>query len=125
MILLPGNDNDQLMAIAAHRYCLGRQSYIVGACLDWLRATWGQLTRKTQLVILRDTIDALINDRAGSPTIDAPLWKRFAEWAWGEMDAKGRDSLRDQTAWKLNLEGKAWPLSEGPKPENREEPSNA
>ena len=35
-----------LMAIAAVRYCLGRMSYIVGDCADWLIAEWPDRGRR-------------------------------------------------------------------------------
>ena len=37
---MTGSLNDQLMAMAAVRYCLGRSSYIVGACVEWVRENW-------------------------------------------------------------------------------------
>lgn len=72
--------NDQLMCIAAHRYCLGRASYIVGSCLEWLRAHWDQFEPNTQAVILRDTKEALAQNRAGMD-IDVRGWQEFVAWA--------------------------------------------
>lgn len=69
-------DNDQLMVTAAHRYCLGRASYIVSSCIEWLNAHWDQLTPKTKFVILRDTIQAIATNRAGQE-IDERDWRRF------------------------------------------------
>ena len=37
VIEITADTNDQLMAMAAHRYCLGRRSYIVGACIEWIQ----------------------------------------------------------------------------------------
>lgn len=93
-------DDDQLMAMAAHRYCLGRSSYIVGACLDWLRDTWPQMTPNTQFVILRDTVDALAEERAGSPTIDAPGWVEAVAWMVKAMPPDRVESVRRALAWK-------------------------
>ena len=69
--------DDQLMVMAAHRYCLGRQSYIVGSCINWLTNHWNQISPGTQDVILRDTLEALAKDRAGSD-YDAKAWRVFA-----------------------------------------------
>lgn len=99
--------DDQLMAMAAFRYCLGRQSYIVGSCLGWLRAHWGQLTPNTRNVILRDTVEALMDGRAGSEAIDAPGWRDFLRWAWDRADAESREWVLRATAHKP---GK-WPLA--------------
>lgn len=45
---------DGLMALAAVRYCLGRQTYIVGDCADWLRQVWDELSPNMRAVIQRD-----------------------------------------------------------------------
>lgn len=90
---------DQMMAMAAHRYCLGRRSYIVGACLDWLRATWTQLQRNSQHVILRDTVEALIDDRAGGDFY-VRRWTEAAQWMYAQMDTDQRSAVLDSLAWK-------------------------
>lgn len=74
----------QLMVIAAHRYCLGRCSYIVGSCIDWLKLWWEDFEPGTKAVILRDTKEALENDRAGMEC-DARGWREFVDWANNKM----------------------------------------
>jgi hypothetical protein len=96
----------QLMVMAAHRYCLGRQTYIVSSCIDWLRLWWPKFERNTRRVIVRDTIDALQHDNAGSPTCDVPGWRELARWAYGELPKEDQD-------WCVNAlahNGKEWPL---------------
>lgn len=44
----------QLMVISAFRYCVGRQTYIVGVCADWLIKVWPLLSDNTKAVIKRD-----------------------------------------------------------------------
>ena len=73
--------NDQLMAMSAHRYCLGRRSYIVSSCIEWIHEIWEQLIPNTQYVMLRDTIEALYNNNAGDPC-DALEWRKLALWMW-------------------------------------------
>lgn len=92
--------DDQLMAIAAHRYCLGRSSYIVGSCLDWIRATWPQMEPNTQFVMLRDTVEALMDDRAGSDVIDVPGWTAVALWMAENMPPERLQSVRRALEWK-------------------------
>ena len=41
----------ELMVLAAFRYCLGRQTYIVNACADWLIDVWPILTHQNRGVI--------------------------------------------------------------------------
>jgi hypothetical protein len=99
MKLTEGTD-DQLMAMAAMRYCLGRSSYIVGSCVDWIYATWPQFTRNTQLTMIRDTVEALQMQIAGSQTVDAPRWRAMCEWAWRRIDDDGRDWIKAETRWR-------------------------
>lgn len=98
--------NDQLMVTAAHRYCLGRQSYIVGACLQWLIDTWDQFEPNTQQVIVRDTAEALMDGHAGSPTCDVPLWKDFLRWSQSRVSDIGLNWAIDNLRYKQ----KPWPV---------------
>lgn len=43
-----------LMLIAAVRYCLGRSSYIVGDCADWMMAHWDSWPTNVRQVLQRD-----------------------------------------------------------------------
>lgn len=72
-------DTDQIMVMCAHSYCLGRRTYVVGACTEWLRGIWPQLNANTRHVIVRDTVKALLDDLAGAP-IDVDEWARFIRW---------------------------------------------
>jgi hypothetical protein len=101
------NLNDQLMATAAHRYCLGRQSYIVGACLEWLQDTWEQFSRNTQRVMVRDTIEALMDGQAGGD-IDVAGWQNFAAFGLSLLNEEDRKWVRDAVAYK----NKPWPIEE-------------
>lgn len=98
--------NGQLMVTAAHRYCLGRQSYIVGSCIDWLRQWWSCFELNTRNVIVRDTVEALQDDMTGS-SYDAREWKKFAEWAWEFMDDDAKNWCQQAVAHR----NKPWPLS--------------
>lgn len=51
-----------LMAVAAFRYCLGRMTYIVGDCADWLIANWQNLPENVRKIIQRDTEEAFKRD---------------------------------------------------------------
>ena len=50
--------HDHLMVIAATRYCLGRMTYIVGDCADWLIKIWPVLSESTRNIIKRDIEEA-------------------------------------------------------------------
>jgi hypothetical protein len=53
---------DDLMAIAAVRYCLGRMTYIVSDCADWLIGSWPDLKPSAQKIIQRDVEETFQRD---------------------------------------------------------------
>ncbi len=98
--------NGQLMVMAAHRYCLGRQSYIVGSCQEWLRQWWHKSNDNTRKVIVRDTVEVLQDGIAGSE-YDEQNWREFAEWAFAQMQKADKHWCKDAVAHR----NKPWPLS--------------
>lgn len=61
---------DHLMVIAAFRYCLGRMTYIVSDCADWLVANWESFPPKVRAIIERELESEFKRDdeyRAGGP----------------------------------------------------------
>lgn len=53
-----------LMVTAAFRYCLGRQTYIVSVCADWLVANWDRFPQNVRDVIQRDLEEEFERDDA-------------------------------------------------------------
>lgn len=51
-----------LMALSAVRYCLGRMTYIVGDCADWLEDQWPNLCENIRASIQRDIEEAFKTD---------------------------------------------------------------
>jgi len=51
-----------LMAVAAFRYCLGRTTYIVSECADWLIEQRPNISQNAQKVIARDLEAAFKQD---------------------------------------------------------------
>jgi len=49
-----GWERDEIMVISAFRYCVGRQTYVVPACADWLIDNWPMLGANTKAVIQLD-----------------------------------------------------------------------
>ena len=45
---------NHLMATSAVRYCLGRQTYMVGACCDWIISSWDKFPPNVKQIIQRD-----------------------------------------------------------------------
>ena len=50
------------VAVSAVRYCLGRRTYIVSECQEWLCEIWGELPEKAKTIIQRDVEQAFKND---------------------------------------------------------------
>lgn len=53
---------DDLVAVAAVRYCLGRMTYIVGDCCEWLIQQWPNFKPNARLVIQKDIEEAFKHD---------------------------------------------------------------
>ena len=45
---------NEIMVLSAVRYCVGRQTYVVRVCADWLVDIWPMLGANTKAVIQRD-----------------------------------------------------------------------
>ena len=63
--------SDEFIVTAAVRYCLGRRTYIVKDCVEWILANWQRFSSYTQLTIQRDieeifTRDDLIRNKYGN-----------------------------------------------------------
>lgn len=96
---------ESLMIMAAVRYCLGRQSYIVGACITWLDSNWHLLDNSTRKVIFNDIIEALHLNEAGSK-YDTDDWKRFAQRVFLTFAPADQNFLKMSAA--------RWPLDDDP-----------
>lgn len=74
------HDDEQIL-ISAVRYCVGRQSYIVGSCDRWVRERWDSLSAGAQRVILDDLKAALDQERLGHRSLgmemDRDLWAKL------------------------------------------------
>lgn len=93
------DDNDQLMAMAAVEYCLGRQTYMVSVAEEWIQAHWDQLSANTQYCMLRDICHALDRGAAGDRRIDAPIWQGLANWMAEQMREEGHNTIDDVRVW--------------------------
>ncbi len=64
------------MVTAAFRYCLGRTTYIVPACVDWLLNLWKHLSPTTQKLIRKEIREAIARKAAGWD-MDEEQWTRL------------------------------------------------
>ena len=71
---IPVYGRGDIMVIAAMRYCLGRSTYIVSDCCEWLIAHWNTFEQGTRDTIQRDIERAFRqdnDDRTHNSTIKA------------------------------------------------------
>jgi len=112
----PFKDIDgQLMVQAAHGYCLGRKTYMVPVCIDYLKRWWDRVDQRSRANIVRDTAIALADGRAGMD-MDVKAWTEFAEWSWPSLTPESQTWCRDGLASTQRV----WPLKESQK--STEEP---
>ena len=68
---------EDLMVIAAFRYCLGRMTYIAGVCTDWLVDKWPELPPHSRALIRTELDRAFAQDdedRATGASLKALGW---------------------------------------------------
>ena len=53
---------DDLMVMAAFRYCLGRRTYIVSHCVEWFIKHWDNLESGTRYRIERELCEEIVSD---------------------------------------------------------------
>jgi hypothetical protein len=71
---------NHLMIQAAFRYCLGRRSYIVTECVQWLHEYWGGIPQSIKNSIIDEIQIALDEDLAGDLP-DISCWNALLEYA--------------------------------------------
>ena len=75
MIKISDQNNDfGAVLICAVRYCIGRQTYMPGLVMDFIRPLLPKLDSKTLFVMERDIAKA---DDLGNADIDEPMWVEF------------------------------------------------
>lgn len=70
---------NQLMVIASFRYCLGRSTYIVSDCVEWLKQNWRLIDHHMQRMIKREIREAIKENRYGMQ-MDKEQWERVLDW---------------------------------------------
>jgi hypothetical protein len=94
------NLNDHLMVMAAARYCIGRRSYIVSACIEFLTQVWDtELNEGDRAVILRDIIEYL-QDYGAKDGCDAEDWRFFAQSRFDVLTEEEKENFRKNNAYR-------------------------
>jgi hypothetical protein len=69
---------DRIIAWCAHRYALGRMTYVPSHVADWLLTIWDELPEGERIGIRRETQEAIDQGRAGMDC-DVETWTQFLE----------------------------------------------
>ncbi|MGQ0285804.1 preprotein translocase subunit SecG [Pasteurellaceae bacterium 22721_9_1] len=74
----------QSLAIQSFRYCLGRMTYVVNDCDEFIRKYWQNFTANTKFLIVRELLTALKDHESGLQEIgmrcDYDVWKNLYDW---------------------------------------------
>ena len=79
---------DDLMAVAAFRYSLGRMTYIVSDCADWLIEQWPNIAENARKVIQRELEEAFKRD------------DEFRDWPSSSRDCRTLGHDCDRAQWE-------------------------
>jgi hypothetical protein len=82
---------NEIMVAAAVRYCLGRRTYIVHSCADWLIGQWAGFSAHTRELVQRDIEEEFTQD-------DASRAEPTDNWIAGPVHPLGHDA--DRREWE-------------------------
>ena len=66
----------EAMVFYATRYCLGRQTYAVGECVQYLLDNWHTFSRGLRDGIIEDVRRELASARGGGMAMDRKEWRK-------------------------------------------------
>jgi hypothetical protein len=85
-IYIDFTDCDQdILLFCAFRYALGRQTYVVGAIADIIKANWGHMPQSRRDMFRKEIEEAIEQGYAGSVNIDVPCWMSILRMVDGEV----------------------------------------
>ena len=74
---------DQLMVLCALRYCLGRSSYIVADCIEFLKAHFDAFDSDIQDLVKKE-VEEFLEENTHVSVLDRNEWKAFLEYVKNE-----------------------------------------
>lgn len=90
------NENFGCILNCAVRYAIGRQTYMPGLVVDYIRPLLPYVTNKTLLVFDQDITEQDYHEgRYGDVHIDEPMWRRFHAEVISEELKRGLKPYRD------------------------------
>lgn len=67
------------MVMCAFRYNLGRMTYSVHDCAEWLKEIWPVLPFEVHDMIIKEIDEAIVENRSGMP-MDTAVWLDLKEF---------------------------------------------
>ena len=101
--------NGQIMIMGAHRYALGKRTYVVSSTIEWLKENWDIVSDNSRFTILRDTAQFIL-DNSGSEHSYVKPWRTFLSWGVKQEDVGFERKI--QQAVRYNQETQIFPLDE-------------
>ncbi len=77
--------NQDILLFCAFRYALGRQTYVVSAIADIIRANWDHMPQSRRNLFRKEIEEAIEKGYAGSVNIDVPEWLSILHMVDGEV----------------------------------------
>lgn len=71
-------EETELLQLAAFRYCLGRRSYIVDPCCEYLIKNWDSFLKSTQNIIREEITQAIVTKNCGM-SCDEACWQKVLD----------------------------------------------
>lgn len=91
------NLDDEIMVVCAMRYCLGRETYVVSSCCDFIKRVWPQIKDGQRGVIVRDILEAFEEGNVGA-NCDADCWRELVRWCYSKFDERMKNWLHQALA---------------------------
>lgn len=88
-------DNFGCILTCAVRYALGRQTYMPGLVVDFIRPLLPYISDKTLYVFDQDITDQKYMGGYGDKSIDEPIWMKFHQDVIAEEGRRGMDLYKD------------------------------
>lgn len=90
-----GQDNFGCILNCAVRYAIGRQTYMPGLVIDFIRPLLPYVNNRTLYVFDQDITDQRYMGGYGDKNIDEPMWIRFHQDVIAEEERRGMDLYKD------------------------------
>lgn len=90
-----GTDDFGCVLNCAVRYAIGRQTYMPGLVIDYIRPLLPYINDKTLYILDQDITEQRYRGGYGDKQLDEPLWVRFHQEVIEEEHRRGIEAYKD------------------------------